>query len=233
MKFFVTQDIFDKLPDAQFGLVSIKGANNRDSNPDIDAMLAESIKSCEAHYEGKKVKDEPEIVPYREAFRNIGINPNRYMCAIEALMSRIAKGQGIHAINPIVDLGNAVSLKHLMPIGAHDLDTMEGDFGVRLSEEGDTFLAFGETEREPVEPGEVVYASGKKIRTRRWTWRQGEEGKMDENSSHVLFIVDGFDHNMDRLIASRDELAELSEKWLGATVKVGLINKDSMEFETE
>ena len=233
MKFFVTKDVFDKLPDAQFGLVSVKDANNKGSVPEIDAMLQESIKSCEAHYEGKKVKNEPEIVPYREAFRAIGINPNRYMCAAEALMTRIAKGQGMHSVNPIVDLGNAVSLKYIIPIGAHDLDTMEGSFGVRMSEEGDTFLPFGATEREPVEPGEVVYASGNKVRTRRWTWRQGEEGKLTEDSSYVLFIVDGFDSNLDGVLEARAELAELAEKYLGATVKIGLINKDCMEFETE
>ena len=35
----------------------------------------------------------------------MGINPNRYMCAIEALMTRIAKGQGMPAINTIVIWG--------------------------------------------------------------------------------------------------------------------------------
>ena len=62
MKFYVTKDVFEKIPDGKFGLVSVIGADNT------------------------------------------GINPNRYMCAIEALMTRIAKGQGMPAINTIVDL---------------------------------------------------------------------------------------------------------------------------------
>lgn len=233
MKFFVTEDVFAKIPDAQFGLISVKGADNHGANAEIAAFLQESVKACEAFYEGKKPKNEPEIQPYREAFKNIGVNPNRYMCSAEALMTRIAKGQGMPEINSIVDLGNAVSLKYRIPIGAHDLDTMEGSFGVRLSEEGDTFKPFGAEEREPVEPGEVVYASGNKVRTRRWTWRQGDEGMITEETSHMLFIVDGFDCNYDSVIAARDEMAELAQKYLGGTVKIGLINKDSMEFETE
>lgn len=233
MKFFVTEDVFAKIPDAQFGLVSVLGADNHGDNAEVEALLNEGIAQCEAFYSGKKVKDEPELQPYREAFRNIGINPNRYMCAIEALMTRIAKGQGMPHINTIVDLGNAISLKYHLAIGAHDLDTMEGSFGVRMSEEGDTFLPFGAEEREPVEPGEVVYASGHKIRTRRWTWRQGTEGQMTEETSHILFILDGFDSNLDRILEARAELAALSERILGGKVKIGLINKDNMEFETE
>ena len=234
MKFFVTQDVFDKLPDAQFGLVSVKGADNHGSIAEIETLLNESVKECEALYVGKKVKEEPEIVPYREAFRAIGINPNRYMCAAEALMSRIAKQQGMPVINPLVDVGNALSLKYRLPIGAHDLDTMEPEgFGVRLSQEGDTFLPFGGAPREPVEPGEVVYASGNKVRTRRWTWRQGVEGLMTEETSHVLFIIDGFDSNLDRIMECRAELAELLQRCFCGTVKCGLINKDCMEFETE
>ncbi|MBQ6622195.1 MAG: hypothetical protein IJH75_05120 [Mogibacterium sp.] len=233
MKFFVTEDVFAKIPDAQFGLVSVNGADNHGMNAEVEAFLQEGVKACEEFYGGKKVKNEPELQPYREAFRNIGINPNRYMCAIEALMTRIAKGQGMPVINTIVDLGNAVSLKYHLPIGVHDLDTMEGSFGVRISVEGDTFLPFGAEEREPVEPGEVVYASGSKVRTRRWTWRQGVEGQMTEETTHMLFIIDGFDSNLDLILEARAELAELCAKYLGGVVKTGLINKDAMEYETE
>lgn len=234
MKFYVTKDVFEKIPDGKFGLVSVTGADNTGNNPEIQAFLQENVEKCTEFYTGKKVKNEPELQPYREAFRNMGINPNRYMCAIEALMTRIAKGQGMPAINTIVNLGNGVSLKHHLPIGAHDLDTMiDGAFGVRVSEEGDTFLPFGAEEREPVEAGEVVYATGSHVRTRRWTWRQGNEGMITENTFHMLYIIDGFECNLEEVLAAREELAELAEKYLGGTVKIGMIDKENMEFETE
>ncbi len=207
MKFYVTKDVFEKIPDGKFGLVSVTGADNTGSNPEIQAFLQENVEKCTEFYTGKKVKNEPELQPYREAFRNMGINPNRYMCAIEALMTRIAKGQGMPAVNTIVDLGNGVSLKHHLPFGAE--------------------------EREPVEAGEVVYATGSHVRTRRWTWRQGNEGMITENTSHMLYIIDGFECNLEEVLAAREELAELAEKYLGGTVKIGMIDKENMEFETE
>ena len=98
MKFYVTKDVFEKIPDGKFGLVSVTGADNTGNNPEIRVFLQENVEKCTEFYTGKKVKNEPELQPYREAFRNMGINPNRYMCAIEALMTRIAKGQGMPAI---------------------------------------------------------------------------------------------------------------------------------------
>ena len=232
MKFYVTEDVFSKLPDLQFGLVSVAGVNNAANNEEIRKFLQESVASCEEQFGGQKVKNEPELQLYREAFRTIGINPNRYMCAIEALLTRISKNQGMPMINSAVDLGNAVSLKYHLPVGAHDLDTMDGEFCVKTAGNGDTFLPFGAEEREEVPEGEVVYATKSRVRTRRWTWRQGDEGKILDTTKDLLYIVDGFEDNLDKVICARDELAEKIAQYFGCEVKKGLINKESMEFET-
>lgn len=231
MKFYVTQDVFAKIPNAQFGLVSVYGVDNSAEYPSVEDALTKAIASCEKHFEGKKVKEEPELVLYREAFRNIGINPNKYMSSIEALLTRIAKKKGMPQINPIVDLGNSVSLFHYVPIGAHDLATMTDDaFCVRTAVPADTFLPFGAEDTESVDADEVVYATGTTIRTRRWIWRQSEEGKITEDTKDLLFIMDGFDENLDEILAAREDIAELLENEFGCRVKKGLINKDSMEY---
>ena len=234
MYYQVSQEFFDKLPNACFGAVAVRGLDNTHDIPELEQMLAENVAACETYFAGKKPKETEDILPYRAAFTALGINPNKFLCSIEALLTRIAKGKGFPHINAAVDLGNAVSIKHRLPMGAHDLDTMiDGAFGVRVSEEGDTFLPFGAEEREPVEAGEVVYATGSHVRTRRWTWRQGNEGMITENTSHMLYIIDGFECNLEEVLAAREELAELAEKYLGGTVKIGMIDKENMEFETE
>ena len=135
----------------------------------------------------------------------IGINPNRYACAIEALMDRIAKGKGMPSINPAVDLGNSLSLKYRIPIGAHDMYTFvrpdgtgrgaeDAGISVRPATADDHFRPFGAPEGEFDDPeaGEIVYVSGNEIRTRRWAWRQSEQGKMQESTSAVFYPIDGF-----------------------------------------
>ena len=243
MKFTVEKEIFEKLPNACFGVVVAKGIDNSVQKEAIDEFLEEGIISASSYFAGKKVKEDPAILPYREAFRSLGSNPNKYMCSVEALFTRIAKGKGMPHINPIVDLGNAVSLKYTLPIGAHDLDSVPtaddpdsdgaaGGISIRLSREGDTFLPFGAAKEETLDPGEVVYAAGSQIRTRRWTWRQSEHGKITPETKRVFFPIDGFtDINLAQVIAARDELARLAEEIFGCRVRTGLVDAKNREME--
>ena len=120
----------------------------------------------------------------------------------------------------------------ILPIGAHDIATFrDGVLEVRPAVEGDRFLPFGGGEPELPDPGEVVYVSGGEVRTRRWTWRQSEVGKITPETRSVLYPVDGFlDHNREEVLAARDELAELAKTLLGASVTVGFIDRDHPEF---
>nr|WP_246517071.1 phenylalanine--tRNA ligase beta subunit-related protein [Clostridium aciditolerans] len=94
------------------------------------------------------------------------------------------------------------------------------------------FVPFGETEAEVLEDGELIYSVGDKVKTRRWIWRQSEEGKITKESKNIFFPIDGFkDRNYDKVIGARDELAQLLKQLLGAEVKVGFIDKDNMELE--
>ena len=181
MRFEVSPAVFELLPDACFGVVAVKGADNSKPIPEVSALLHESIAACEKALEGIKVKESPEIVPYRDAFRALNINPNKFMCSIEALLTRIAKGKGFPEISPV-----------------------------------------------------VVYVSDGQVRTRRWTWRQSEIGKITPETTDLLFPIDGFTSlNLDRVLAARAELAEGLERLFGAKTAVGLVDKDHCVFEAE
>ena len=148
MYYQVSKEFFDKLPYACFGAVAVRGLDNTHDIPELEEMLAGNVAECEAYFTGKKPKETEDILPYRAAFTALGINPNKFLCSIEALLTRIAKGKGFPCINAAVDLGNAISIGHRLPIGAHDIDSLEGGLEVRPARAGDTFVAFGETEEE-------------------------------------------------------------------------------------
>ncbi len=87
---------------------------------------------------------------------------------------------------------------------------------------------------EKPEEGEVVYVSGGEVRTRRWTWRQSEIGKITEATCDVLFPIDGFtDLNKEKVEEAAQELAALAEKFFGVKASVGYIDKDNRVFEVE
>ena len=234
MFYRIAEEVFEKLPDMCVGVVVVRGLDNRIRYPRIAELLCSGIAEREAYFEGKKVKEDPLILPYREAFRAVEINPNKFLCSIEALFTRIAKKKGFPEINAIVDLGNAVSLKYGLPIGAHDLATMKEGLEVRLAQENDTFLPFGGTETEKPDPGEVVYVSGTEVRTRRWTWRQSEVGKISEETSDVLFPIDGFvGINEAAVRAAMEEFAVLLREIFGVDAVFGFVDKDHTTFVFE
>jgi DNA/RNA-binding domain of Phe-tRNA-synthetase-like protein len=49
-----------------------------------------------------------------------GCKPSRYPCSAEAFLKRVARGDGLPAINRLVDLYNAVSVAFALPLGGED-----------------------------------------------------------------------------------------------------------------
>ena len=82
--------------------------------------------------------------------------------------------------------------------------------------------------------GGAVYASGSEIRTRRWTWRQSERGKITQETKAILFPIDGFsDVNAAEVQAAADELAALLHRYFGDGIEIetGTVTKDAPRFE--
>lgn len=244
MIFRIGDEIFAKVPDFVVGVIVARDIDaSKDSREGgIAALLARSVAAALPLLSGR-VKEHAKVLPYREAFVKFGINPNKYMCSIEALLSRIQKTKALPSINPVVDAGNAVSVARFLPIGAHDIGGRDGaghDGGIveiRCAAPGDSFIPFGATEAEIAEagsgfePGEVVYASGPAVRTRRWMWRQSELGKITSSTRDIFVPIDGFaGFNSGEVEAARDELAALLRDRLGSRVTTGFADRAHPTF---
>lgn len=234
MKFIVTPEIFEKLPTMYVGVVVAHGINNQRDYPVIDQLLEKYEHAAQKKFHGTNVKTRPEIVPYREAFRSIGINPNKYPCSVEALFKRLSKGKQLPHINPLVDLNNAISLKYTLPMGTHSLDNAHADIMMRLAEPADKFVPLGKSAADVETPdeNEVVYAVGNEVRTRRWTWRQSDQGKITADTTSVFFPIDGFaDVNKDQVDQAVADLAEQLQAIFGVTTQHGIVNQEHPVFE--
>ncbi len=224
MKFTVAPDVFALFPAACFGVVIAKGFPQGEQ-PAVAERLAAALAGAPGRFPDG-VKSHPAVAVWRDAFTKLGLNPNKFMSSVEALHTRAFKTGHIPSINTVVDLGNAVSLKYILPIGAHDIGRMTGDIHLRLSVPGDIFTPFGSPDSEDVPPGEIVYADGLEVRTRRWVWRQGDKAKIEADSRDIFFPIDGFaDVNKADILAAREELAAAAGS-LGCRTEVFFIDKD-------
>lgn len=232
MKFSVESAVFEELPTLCIGLVVGTEVSNRDQREEVSQLLKAAIKTTREAYQGENLKEHPAIACYRDAFRRLGFNPNKFLSSIEALTSRVAKGGDPPRINPVVDLVNAISLKYTLPMGAHDLERSVGDIAVRYSREGEDFLPLGQDEPEAVPAGELTYADEREIRTRRWIWRQNDKSKVTAESRWILFPIDGFtDCNRESVERAAEELSDYLIKIIGAKTKRYFLDRDNQSVE--
>lgn len=226
--FKIDENVFETLPNYCVGLVEAKGINNTVVNARIDALLEENISTFMRNFKDANVREIPNIKRFRDAFQELGINPNKYMCSIEALSKRVQKVGELPHINSIVDLGNALSLKYQLAAGAHDVDKLDSDLEVRYSTVNDNFLPMGGSELEMLPEGELIYVSGNTVKTRRWIWRQSDDGKITQETNHVFFPIDGFeDTNLEQVLQARDELAKILKEEFNCEIRTALINKQN------
>lgn len=233
MKFTVEKRIFQSASNLCVGVVVAKGIDNTLEFDQVAADLQSAVANARSKFDGQNIKETSELRIYRETLEKLSINPNKYPCSIEALLSRIVKNNSVPTISAVVDLLNTISITYGVAIGAHDIDTLIDGLSLRYSTEDDVYDAFCDKVSDRIKGEELIYASGNQIRTRRWIWRQSDIGRVTTESHNIVFSIDGFQENRDAVIAARNALSEQLEKLFGCEVKIGLLEQKNRTFEMD
>jgi DNA/RNA-binding domain of Phe-tRNA-synthetase-like protein len=95
----------------------------------------------------------------------------------------------------VVDLYNAVSLRHAIPVGGENAASYEGSPQLIRATGEETFdtIADGQSRIETVGKGEVVWRDGRGVTCRRWNWRQGTRTRITETSTSLWFVLERLD----------------------------------------
>lgn len=187
----ISPDIFRMYPGYVRGVVIAWGVRNGPSPADLVALLRQAEESVRARLTIETLAGEPRIAAWREAYRKFGVKPSEFRCSVEALARRALRGEPLPSINALVDIGNLVSLRYLLPAGGHAIDVLRGDIELRLASGEEDFVPFGTSETEHPLPGEVIFVEGNTVLTRRWTWRQGQHTLTLPETTAIEFNVDG------------------------------------------
>jgi DNA/RNA-binding domain of Phe-tRNA-synthetase-like protein len=172
-------DIADAFPKSRVALVIAEGLAITPARPPaLDALIREREEAARARWAGIELAQIPGIAAWRSAYKAFGIKQTRYRSSVERLVKNVLAGRELGRINAFVDLYNAVSLAHVLPLGADDLDHVVPPLAFRYARDDDSFVDMsdaseeGGAEPEAPKPGEVVYADAMKVLCRRWNWRQ-------------------------------------------------------------
>jgi DNA/RNA-binding domain of Phe-tRNA-synthetase-like protein len=234
MFFSIQKEIFDILPDLTIGMVVAKGVDNTHPSKEIDDLLAKAVEEVKKNFVGDKAQEDPRIKPWRTAFSKLGISGSKFPSSIESMARRILKGDPFPKINPLVDLYNSVSLRFLVPMGGHDLDTLEGNIHLRFTEGWEPFTPMGGGETVTVPKGELVYRDDREVLTRNWVWRQCEKDKTTEKTKNIFIPIDVLGEvGRERADETILELSQLIPRYLGGTLFSDILTSDkpSIEFQ--
>jgi DNA/RNA-binding domain of Phe-tRNA-synthetase-like protein len=168
----VSPEIHAAWPAYEAAVVIAEGVRNGPGDEASDGLLAAAEQSARAGGL-ERAADDPRIAAWRSAFSEFGSKPSRYPSSAESLLARVLKGGELPRINALVDTYNAVSLRHLIPVGGEDLDQLEGDLRLVRAEDG-----------------EVVWRDDAGVTCRRWNWRQEPRTQLTERTTRAFFVFD-------------------------------------------
>ncbi|MET9459687.1 phenylalanine--tRNA ligase beta subunit-related protein [Streptomyces canus] len=196
--------------------IEAHGLVNGPSTDASSALLDEAARRLAVRLDGRAPHEDPHMAAWREVYTAFGSKPSRTRNSAEALAKRALSDAGLPRINVLVDLYNAISVAHLVPVGGEDLDRIRG--GMRLvratGDEPFVTVAGGEETVEHPGAGEVIWRDEEGVTCRRWNWRQGPRTRLTEETVSAVFLLEGMAPmplaDMEKAAA---ELAELLEKF--------------------
>jgi DNA/RNA-binding domain of Phe-tRNA-synthetase-like protein len=129
---------------------------------------------------------------WRDAFRAFGSKPQRTPCSAEALRKRVERDGALPAINAVVDLYNAISVRYAVPIGGEDMAKYQGVPALVRATGTEPFetMKDGAPHTEFPDAGEVVWRDDCGVTCRRWNWRQSPRTGLGADTTEMWFIVE-------------------------------------------
>jgi phosphoenolpyruvate synthase (EC 2.7.9.2) len=168
----------------------VLGVDNTRYTAELEEEISRAVAETRQTLSIDMLKGHPIIRAYRDFYwRVLGIDPTKQRPAQEALLRRILRGEPLPRISPVVDAGNAASIKYLVPIGLYDLAKIRGDaLRIRMSRKGEVFRPIGGTPYEL--DNQIVLASNGQI-LHVYPYRDSVETKIDSSTRDVLVVIAG------------------------------------------
>ena len=96
------------------------------------------------------------------------------------------------ALDPIVDLYNAVSLRYAVPVGGENIAAYQGVPRLVVAKGNEPFdtVKEGETTIEYPSQDEVIWCDDSGVTCRRWNWRQGIRTRLSVDAQQMWFILE-------------------------------------------
>lgn len=235
MKFIIEDDIFRVFPDLRIGVVLGRGLRIRKRPKELDNLIEDNRKKLLKRMENKKPTDLTNIKSWCETYRQMGLDQEKYIPTLEALVRQVIKGDTLPIINTAVNAYLAAALLTILPINGFDLAAIHGDIRLRVSRGGEMFKPREGEKVEFTAPGEIVYSDAKAILTRHWNFRDCDCAIITENSTLIVLSSEAAlkDISTQDLIETLCKIIEYESAFCQGTYSTFILDKMNPEVELQ
>lgn len=140
MEIRVSSEICGLIPDFKIGVIRYQNIEVGESPQMVKGRLQLFQESIYFDLEDKNVTDLDGIKEWRQIFKAVGKDPNRYRHSAEALYRRVKKQNYLQPVNSATDINNFFSLQYQIPLGIYDMDKLNGSVTMRLGDDGEEYV---------------------------------------------------------------------------------------------
>lgn len=201
--------VFELRPD--FRLVSINVSHFQWSDT-VPVSISAFVKNAEEQVGLPDPERDAHLMDWREAYRAFGAKPKRTLSSAEALVKRTSRDGALPKINTLVDIYNAVSILHGLPVGGEDLARYAGHPQLIRADGTECFetTKAGEPHVEHPQVGEVIWRDEIGVTCRRWNWRQGARTRIEHGAEDLWFVLEALESLPDaRLVQATDQMVDM------------------------
>ena len=188
----VSDEIFERFPSYIALVLYVSDLDNTQGGQIAEQLLRKAEQTARSRISTDTLNSHPRISSWRAAYSSFGAKPSKYLCSAEALLKRVLKGNDLPTVSPIVDLYNALSLNHCIPIGGEDWDQLASSLTLRFANGDEPFITQqqGEIATDYPEAGEVIWCDAAGVTCRRFNWRQCTRTAVTTETRNAYFVLD-------------------------------------------
>ncbi len=189
MKFIVDENVLAL--GVKIKAVVIEGINNKEISEEYEAWRKEKVASLIEKYKDYDIKSDPIIEGFYELHQEVGVPRRKNLPASENLIRLLTKREDLISINKAVDIYNILSIESKLCLGAHDIDKVDGNVTLKITDGTEKFLPLGSEELKPVKEGEYSFVDDNNDVVCWLDIRQVDKTKVTEDSKNVLYLIIG------------------------------------------
>ena len=219
MKFKV-EDKVRELGVKIYGVV-IEGLDNKTKTEEYENFRKKSVEELLDEFKDFDIKTDPILEGFNILHDHANVKRRKNIPASENLIRLFQKNQNLYEINKVVDIYNIISMKTKLALGAHDIDKVDGNITLKITDGTEKFFPIGAEEQKVLNAGEYSFVDDSNDVICWLDIRQVDKTKVTEESKNILYLIIGNQENSYQELENvANEISDITTKYCGGKVTI-------------